>query len=133
VNPYYLRVAERAGHRCEYCHAPEAIFNLPFEVEHVLPVSRGGADGEDNMALACRPCNLFKSDRTTAGDPATGAEAPLFHPRRDVWAEHFRVEVETAAIVGLTPAGRATVAGLRMNSPVQLVARRAWTRLGLFP
>jgi len=35
MNRHYAGVAERAGHRCEYCHAPEAIFNLPFEVEHI--------------------------------------------------------------------------------------------------
>ena len=28
MNPRYARVAGRAGHRCEYCRAPEAIFNL---------------------------------------------------------------------------------------------------------
>jgi hypothetical protein len=27
VNPHYPEVAERAGHRCEYCHAPGS--NLP--------------------------------------------------------------------------------------------------------
>ena len=37
MNPQYAEVARRAGHRCEYCHAPEVIFNFPFEVEHILP------------------------------------------------------------------------------------------------
>ena len=37
MNPNYPFVAERACHRCEYCHAPEAIFNFPFEVEHIVP------------------------------------------------------------------------------------------------
>jgi hypothetical protein len=27
MNPLYFLVAERAYHRCEYCHAPESIFN----------------------------------------------------------------------------------------------------------
>jgi len=30
MNPHYARVAQRAGHRCEYCRAPEAVFNFPF-------------------------------------------------------------------------------------------------------
>jgi hypothetical protein len=42
VNPHYPLVAERAAHRCEYCHAPEAIFNFPFEVEHIIPPLHGG-------------------------------------------------------------------------------------------
>lgn len=33
MNPHYHAVGTRAEHRCEYCHAPEAIFNFPFEVE----------------------------------------------------------------------------------------------------
>ena len=63
MNTYYAGVAERAGHRCEYCHAPEAIFNLPFEVEHIVPTSRDGPDDESNQALACRACNQAASHR----------------------------------------------------------------------
>lgn len=46
MNPHYPLVAERAAHRCEYCRAPEAIFNFPFEVEHVLPVSQQGTEDD---------------------------------------------------------------------------------------
>lgn len=42
MNPNYERVAERANHRCEYCQAPELVFNFPFEVEHIIPVYRQG-------------------------------------------------------------------------------------------
>jgi hypothetical protein len=34
MNSFYTLVADRAAHRCEYCHAPELVFNFPFEVEH---------------------------------------------------------------------------------------------------
>src|SRR5262249_45421276 len=50
----YPSIAGRAGHRCEYCRAPEAIFNFPFEVEHIIPVSRGGSDDPSNLAPSCR-------------------------------------------------------------------------------
>src|SRR5437764_1099354 len=69
MNPRYGRVAERAAHRCEYCHAPEAIFNFPFEVEHIVPAGSGGSDDESNLALSCRACNVFKADQTEAIDP----------------------------------------------------------------
>jgi hypothetical protein len=133
MNPQYPSVAERAGCRCEYCHAPEAIFNFPFEVEHVVPTSQQGSDDDLNLALACRACNLRKSDHLSSHDDVTGVEAPLFNPRQDRWAEHFQVETETAEILGCTPIGRATVARLQMNTPMQLEARRQWMRLGLFP
>ena len=63
MNPFYHLVADRACHRCEYCHAPELVFNFPFEVEHIIPTSRGGANVEINLALACRSCNLRKGIR----------------------------------------------------------------------
>ncbi len=125
-------VAARAQHRCEYCHAPEAAFNLPFEVEHIVPVSRGGSDRETNLALACRSCNLFKSAHVAGFDAETEREVRLLHPREDEWEKHFRVE-ESGEITGLTPVGRVTVARLGVNSAAQLAARRQWMRLDLFP
>ncbi len=132
MNPRYPKVAARARHRCEYCRAPEAAFNLAFEVEHVIPLSRGGADTPDNLALACRSCNLYKAAKFTCLDPATGREVALFHPRRDVHAEHFEVDPDLS-FVGRTDIGRATLECLAMNSDRQIRVRRAWRRLGLFP
>jgi hypothetical protein len=48
MNPRYSVVAPRAAHRCEYCHAPECIFNFPFEVEHFVPENHQGPDAEFN-------------------------------------------------------------------------------------
>jgi hypothetical protein len=133
MNPRYPLVADRAGHRREYCRAPEAIFNLPFEVEHILPTSRGGPDEPSNLAPSCRACNLFKADQIAAFDAETRAEILLFDPRTEPWEQHFSINQATGEIVGLTPVGRATVAGLPMNRPVQLAARLQWMRLGIFP
>ena len=134
MNPRYLAVAERAAHRCEYCHAPEVVFNFPFEVEHIIPPGRGEApEDEANLALSCRACNLYKSDHLEGIDPETQAAARLFHPRRDHWEEHFLFDPATGTFIGRTSIGRATVARLQMNAPVQRAARRQWVRLGLFP
>jgi hypothetical protein len=133
MNPHYPLVAQRAEHRCEYCRAPEAIFNCRFEVEHVVPTSREGTDEESNLALACRGCNLYKADHLDGVDETTQTVMALFHPRLDQWHEHFRVEMGSGAIQGLTPTGRATIDRLEMNAPLQLAARQQWMRLGLFP
>jgi hypothetical protein len=106
---------------------------LPFEVEHIVPTSRGGADHESNLALACRACNLYKSDQLSGVDEVTRELVPLFHPRRDHWEAHFRVESEDGSIQGLTTTGRVTVACLRMNRDVQREARRSWIQLKLYP
>ncbi|MGI9303641.1 MAG: HNH endonuclease [Gammaproteobacteria bacterium] len=133
MNPRYEQVALRAGHRCEYCHAPEVIFNFPFDVEHIIPVSRDGVDAEFNWALSCRSCNLYKSSHTTGVDPERQIEILLFHPREDRWERHFRANTERGEIQGTTAIGRATVIGLEMNSQAQVKARKRWMDLGLFP
>ncbi len=131
MNPHYPFVAARARHACEYCRAPEAVFNLPFEVEHITPQSHGGETTEDNLALSCRSCNLYKSDFVSAVDELTAQEMSLFNPRLDAWHEHFSIVEEAGEVKGLTASGRATVSRLRINSAAQVEARKQWLRLGL--
>lgn len=133
MNPRYPTVASRANHQCEYCRAPEALFNFPFEVEHIFPTSLMGADSEANLALACRSCNLGKSDFLDGLDEVTGSMESLFNPRRDRWSDHFELDIDRGEIRGISSTGRATVARLRMNEPVQIMARLLWIRLRLFP
>jgi len=133
MSKHYASVAQRAGYRCEYFYAPEAIFNLPFEVEHILPTARGGVDDPSNLALSCRSCNLYKSDRQFAPDELTASVVRLFNPRQDHWDEHFLAVPNDDMIQGLSQIGRATVICLRFNRESQREARRSWMRLGLFP
>ena len=133
MNPLFPPTALRAQNRCEYCRAPGAAFNFSFEVEHILPVFFGGSDALDNLALACRACNAFKSARQTGTDPETGQSVPLFHPRQQIWNDHFQFAPTENTLIGLTPTGRATAAMLRFNSAEQQTARRMWMRLELFP
>ena len=133
MNPRYTAVAGRADHRCEYCRAPEVLFNFPFEVEHIVPKSKNGSGQDSNLALACRGCNLFKSDTVWGTDPESNEEVNLFHPRIEQWGDHFVYDSESRKIEGRSATGRATVARLQMNSDFQLASRRWWTSLGLFP
>ncbi len=133
MNPLYTLVANRAAHRCEYCHAPELVFNFPFEVEHIIPVSRSGSDNESNLALACRSCNLRKGTRINGTDPESETEVRFFNPREDQWSEHFHFNTESGTVTGTTPIARATINCLEMNSQTQITARQLWIRLGLFP
>jgi hypothetical protein len=124
-------VERRAGNGCEYCRAPMSICAYTFHVEHCVPRSRGGADAGHNLALSCAQCNLKKGGQIEAPDPVTGRRTALFNPRLERWAEHFRLR--GSRIAGLTPAGRATVALLDLNSPRRMAARAAWRVTGLWP
>lgn len=133
MNPRYLAVARRAAHRCEYCRAPEAAFNFPFEVEHVIPISRNGSNLNDNLALACRACNLRKSDVISGHDEVTKQEVSIFHPRTNRWPDHFVFDPDTGTVIGITPVGRVTVGLLDLNHSLQIAARELWCRLRLYP
>ena len=67
-----IAVFERDGWRCHWCHAPtprELIGSTSPsapELDHVIPVSRGGKHIHDNVVCACRACNSKKSDAMPA-------------------------------------------------------------------
>ncbi len=124
-------VAERAGQRCEYCGLSQEGQEARFHVDHVVPVVRGGATVEENLALACVSCSLRKAARQHAVDPQTGTVAALFDPRVQSWGGHFRWD--GVRVQGLSPTGRATVAALKMNRPLILAIRREEALRGRHP
>jgi hypothetical protein len=72
----------------------------------------------DNLCCACRSCNEFKGKAITAHDPLTGEVVPLFHPRSQMWSDHFAWNAPATHLIGLTAIGRATVVALNMNNEV---------------
>jgi hypothetical protein len=124
-------VIRRSGSRCEYCHLAQAGQEAAFHIDHITPVTAGGQTVADNLALACVSCSLRKAARQQAVDSHTGDEAPLFHPRRDLWYEHF--EWKGVRLVGLTAIGRATIKALDMNREVILAIREEEAALGRHP
>ncbi len=56
VREYLL---EKWGRKCAYCDAQ----NVPLEVEHIHPKSKGASDRVSNLTLACVPCNQRKGNR----------------------------------------------------------------------
>jgi hypothetical protein len=117
------RVRDRAGDGCEYCGTRQA--DEPFvgyQIEHIIAIQHGGSDDEEKLALACSHCNLHKGPNLAGIDPDTGALEALFHPRRQIWAEHFKFQ--SVQIEGRTPTGRATISVLAMNARVRLDLRR---------
>jgi len=48
------------GRKCVYCNAE----NIPLEIEHIVPKSKGGSNRVSNLTLACRPCNQKKGNQS---------------------------------------------------------------------
>lgn len=127
------RVAQRAKYRCGYCLSSEKITGCRMELDHLVPYSHQGITEESNLWLACRECNLARSDRTTGTDPDTKVLVRLFNPLIDVWSEHFAWSEGGRFIVGVTPTGRATAFALSLNRDNLVIARTIWISVGWHP
>ena len=127
------RVRERAGNRCGYCLSPQHLVLGWLEIEHIIPVARGGSDEEENLWLSCRLCNNFKSTQVDALDPDTNSRVRLFDPRRQDWWEHFEWSEEGIRILAKTPCGRATILALHLNHFIAVTVRREWVKAGWHP
>lgn len=126
-------VIERAEARCEYCQSLADYATETFAVEHIIPMSRGGAGELDNLALSCSGCNGHKYNKTEAPDPSDGKIVLLFNPRREKWQTHFCWSEDYIRILGLTPTGRATVETLHLNRPGLMNMRQLFYFIGKHP
>lgn len=68
--------------RCAYCG--RECFTWMLEKDHVIPISRGGSDGIDNIVVACYPCNRGKSDMTVEEWRSIGSPIVRMRNRRMV-------------------------------------------------
>lgn len=121
-------VVRRAASCCEYCRLSQEGQEAAFHVDHIHPLTEGGATQLENLALACVSCSLRKGARRLARDPVTGRDVLLFHPRRQRWQEHFSWRGNR--VLGITPTGRATVYLLKLNRglAVAIRAEERWHR-----
>ncbi|NJO51217.1 MAG: HNH endonuclease [Leptolyngbyaceae cyanobacterium RM2_2_4] len=132
-NSLKAQIEQEDRQRCCYCLTSEANSGIPMTFDHIQPRSKGGATSFENVCLACRTCNEYKSDSIEAEDPLTGEFVRLFNPRTQQWSEHFTWSLDATKVEGVTAIGRATVAALRMNNPVIVAARYRWTISGWYP
>jgi HNH endonuclease len=61
-----------------------------LEVDHIMPLAKGGNNAEANLWLACPICNRYNGDKISDVDPDTGDTVPIFNPCTQVWSDHFR-------------------------------------------
>lgn len=54
------RIIRRDGHICYYCHQVA----MQIEIDHKMPISKGGGFEDSNLVVACRKCNRQKRNKT---------------------------------------------------------------------
>lgn len=105
-------IKTRDGHTCQTCSLSLAAEpNLLLEVDHIIPVSKGGLSHPDNLQTLCWRCNRSKSNKMPtdshaeanvppASDPqvrpaAWTATSDEVDPRREQLSQLFRTGVLT--------------------------------------
>lgn len=124
-------VVRRAHDACEYCRLPQAASLLPHQVDHIIGKQHRGSDDPGNLCLCCIRCNLNKGPNIASIDPETGLLVALYHPRSNVWREHFAT-TNDGFVRGLTAEGRATVLVLAMNEEDRVRLRALLLRRGRY-
>jgi 5-methylcytosine-specific restriction endonuclease McrA len=125
------QVRERANGVCEYCHLPDTVTTLPFQIDHIIAEKHGGVTTLANLAYSCLHCNAFKGPNIAGVNQETGEVIRLFHPRQDRWQEHFTWE--GPRLMGRTPIGHVTIAVLAINASYRLAVRQVLITEGVFP
>ena len=60
TNKIRFAIYERDGHRCRKCHAE----SYDLEIDHIVPIAKGGKSTIDNLQTLCHRCNVEKGVRT---------------------------------------------------------------------
>jgi hypothetical protein len=60
-NRMRFSIYERDGHRCRKCGISGRHHDL--EIDHIIPISKGGKSTYDNLQTLCRRCNLEKGSK----------------------------------------------------------------------
>jgi hypothetical protein len=58
-----MRAQFELSRDCPYCFAPEP---KDVELDHIIPIQRGGLSTRENLVYVCRQCNHAKSSQTLA-------------------------------------------------------------------
>jgi hypothetical protein len=114
-------------------HNASVKYSRRRSIDHIVPKSAGGLDDEENLWLACRPCNSYKGTQCQARDPLTNRNTKLFNPRKQKWSRHFAWTDTGIHILGITATGRATVLAMQLNNPYSVLVREAWVSVGWHP
>lgn len=124
-------VADRAQGVCEYCLLSEEDSFFPHEVDHIISLKHGGEHLSSNFAWACLPCNRSKGSDIGSMVPPSNDFVRFYHPRKDDWAAHFRLE--GPHIVALSSMAQATIHILQLNHPDRLLERKALIEIDRYP
>lgn len=132
-----FEVFKRDSFKCQYCGkcAPDVILN----VDHINPVSKGGANDLLNYITACQDCNAGKSDRLLSDDSVMAkqrAQLEELNERREqleqmlAWREGMR-DIEGMALSAAIDAWNAVITGYSLNEKGEADLKALISKFGI--
>jgi hypothetical protein len=55
-------IFEASEGKCHHC-AGQLLYDEPWHIDHVIPLSKGGSNDKSNLVLSCVRCNLEKGSK----------------------------------------------------------------------
>lgn len=87
--------------RCRYCGME--LSDHSYQIDHIIPVPRGGPYELDNLVVCCRPCNYRKGSRTPEEARMSLLPEPSGYEDRLWEAKTKTLNILDAAIAGRDP------------------------------
>lgn len=81
-------VFHRDGFACQYCGATPP--SVVLQVDHLVPVAKGGSDEIDNLITACQGCNAGKSAKDLAMAPISLGEKQAIAEERELQIKEYK-------------------------------------------
>ncbi|PWK28548.1 HNH endonuclease [Arcicella aurantiaca] len=125
-----LDVALLANFRCEYCRIHEDDLFFSYQIDHIISIKHGGETDLENLAYSCSMCNQNKGSNLGTYLPDSKRLVRLFHPRKDTWKTHFKVN--NGEIIGKTKIGLTTIKVLDLNNVDRVILRQILTESGRY-
>lgn len=114
---------EKYQYACVYC----GDMDIPLEVEHVTPKSRGGTDRVDNLAISCVDCNEEKGSQTAKEFGYPDVQNQVKQTLKDAAAMNATRTYLKDAVNGFSlPVEESTGARTKYNRTKQGYSKKHW-------
>ena len=81
-----------AKNRCGYCLSQQEYVWDILEIDHILPLAKGGKDDEENLWLICSTCNSSKYNKNRNFRFSNPTKYPAFQSTPTKLARTFQME-----------------------------------------
>ncbi len=129
-----FEVFKRDGFKCVYCgNTPPKVL---LEVDHVIPVSKGGTNQIDNLVCSCYDCNRGKSANELTNLPETiQTKADLLKLKTKQYKELKKIQKELEGLIDaqvdeIHDVYKNSFKGWELSDKFQLSIRHFITKLG---